>query len=262
MIPSEPVGGFEICKSSAYYVAPMFAYMSMMKMHEICTLLGEDGQKYATAAKEMKHALINGLIMADRLPKDKMGAYVLAFAFGLVPEEKWKEYSNRLVSLVEKNSGCLDTGFLATPFLLDVLEKIGRNDLAHALLWQNKMPSWLYEIENGATAIWEAWNADEARYTGRFVSYDHYAFGIIDDWIMRRLCGIDSDTPGYDHMIIAPQRDRNITRLSRSFDSIHGEVCVSYESDELTVILPPNSTATVIWNGCSREIGSGTYLFK
>ena len=262
LIPSEPVGGFEICKASSYYVAPMFAYMSMVKMEEICNLLGENGEKYAEAAREMKHAIINGLIMADKLPKNKMGAHVLAFAFGLVPEMKWEEYSNRLVSLIDKNGVCLDTGFLATPFLLDALEKIGRSDLAHALLWQNKMPSWLYEVENGATAIWEAWNADESRYTRRYVSFDHYAFGIVDDWIMRRLCGIDSNSPGYDHMVIAPQRDRNITWLERSFNSIHGEVSVQYKGEELTVIIPPNSTATVLWNGNEYEIGSGSYQFK
>ena len=262
LIPSEPVGGFEICKASSYYVAPMFAYMSMVKMEEICNLLGENGEKYADAAREMKHAIIDGLIMADKLPKNKMGAHVLAFAFGLVPEMKWEEYSNRLVSLIDKNGVRLDTGFLATPFLLDALETIGRSDLAHALLWQNKMPSWLYEVENGATAIWEAWNADESRYTGRFVSFDHYAFGIVDDWIMRRLCGIDSDSPGYDHMVIAPQRDRNITWLERSFNSIHGEVRVRYEGEDLTVIIPPNSTATVLWNGNKFEIGRGSYQFK
>ena len=50
LIPSEPVGGFEICKASSFYVAPMFAYMSMVKMEEICNLLGENGEKYAEFA--------------------------------------------------------------------------------------------------------------------------------------------------------------------------------------------------------------------
>lgn len=261
LIPSEPVGGFEICKTSAYYVAPMFAYMSMVKMAEICAVIGENAAPYTEAAEKMKNAIADGLIYADKLPKDKMGAYVLAFAFGLVPNDKRDEYAGRLTALIEANGACLDTGFLATPFLLDVLCDIGRSDLAHALLWQNKMPSWLYEVENGATAIWEAWNADEAKTTGRFVSFDHYAFGIVDDWIMRRLCGIDSDTPGYDHLIIAPKRDENISWLRRRFETVHGEVRVEYEGDKLTVTIPANARATVTWNGQQKEIGSGTFSF-
>ena len=63
-------------------------------------------------------------------------------------------------------------------------------------------------------------------------------------------------------MVIAPQRDRNITWLERSFNSIHGEVRVRYEGEDLTVIIPPNSTATVLWNGNKYEIGSGSYQFK
>ncbi len=262
LIPSEPVGGFNICKASAYYVAPMFAYMSMLKLSEICQALGEDGRKYAEAAEKMKSAIINGLVYADKLPKDKMGAYVLAFAFGLVPEDRREEYAARLTGLIEANGNCLDTGFLATPFLLDALCDIGRSDLAHALLWQNEMPSWLYEVENGATAIWEAWNADEAKRTGRFVSFDHYAFGIVDDWIMRRLCGIDTDTPGFDHVIISPERDEKTKWLKRSFDTVHGVVKAEYEGDKLSVTVPPNATATVFWNGKTFEIGSGTYNFS
>ncbi len=262
LIPSEPVGGFEICKTSAYYVAPMFAYMSMLKMKEICDALREDGSRYEEAASCMKKAIIDGLILTDRLPGDKMGAYVLAFAFGLVPEEKRQEYAQRLTGLIEENGGCLNTGFLATPFLLDALELIGKSDMAHALLWQNKMPSWLYEVENGATAIWEAWNADEARHTGRFVSFDHYAFGIVDDWIMRRICGIDTDTVGYRHFVIAPQKDQRIAWMKRSFMTIHGEVSVEYLDDTLHVQLPPNTTATVTWNNGTHEIGSGKYRFQ
>ncbi|MBQ8137303.1 MAG: hypothetical protein IJ174_07715 [Clostridia bacterium] len=178
----------------------------MKKMAEICTVLGEPSGRYAESARNMKDAIVHGIMYGGKMPAEKMGAYVLAFAFGLVPPDKWQEYAQRLVSLIEKNGGCLDTGFLATPFILDALCRIGRSDLAHRLLWQNKMPSWLYEVENGATSVWEAWNADEARRVHRFISFDHYALGIVDDWIMRKLCGIDTDTPGYDHLIIAPEK--------------------------------------------------------
>ena len=209
----------------------------------------------------MKEAIQKGLFYADKLPKDKMGAYVLAFAFGLVPEDLKQDYRERLVMLLEKNGNRLDTGFLPTAFLLDVLCDIGREDLAHSLLWQNQMPSWLYQVEHGATAIWEAWNADEARETGRVVSFDHYAFGVVDDWIMRKLCGIDSDTPGYSHLRIAPHKDQKIEWMKRSFLSAAGEIKVEYKGDRMQVTIPPNASATVEWNGMKTEVGSGTYQF-
>lgn len=257
LIPSEPVGGFEICKESAGYVAPMFACMSMRKMAEVCKALGEDDGRYAEAAEKMKKAILSHV----KLP-NKMGAYVLAFAFDLVPAEKRSLYKERLLELIRENGYCLDTGFLATPFLLDVLCDLHEEETAKRIFWQDKMPSWFYEVDHGATAIWEAWNADEAKYNGRFVSFDHYAFGCVDDYICRRLCGIDSDTPGFDHIIIAPMRDEHITWFRRGFDTIHGPVEVSCKENVLTVAVPPNVTATVCWNGREYQIGNGNYRFQ
>ena len=164
--------------------------------------------------------------------------------------------------MIHENHGCLDTGFLATPFLLDSLEKVGEKELAHSLLWQNKLPSWLYEVEHGATCIWEAWEADEARKTGRFVSFDHYAFGCVDDWICRKLCGIDSDTPGFSHIVIAPELDDRLTYCSRSFESEAGEVRVRWTHKKLEVAVPCNATATVSWMGNTYETGSGEYTWE
>ena len=190
-----------------------------------------------------------------------MGAYIVPFAFGLVPENLKEEYEQRIVSLIEKNNNCLDTGFLATPFILDVLCDLGHSDLAHQLLWQDKMPSWLYEVDHGATAIWEAWDADEAQRTGRYVSFQHYAFGCVDDWICRKVAGLDSDEPGYRHLVIRPEKDERLTYCHRTFESEAGTVMVNWDQDRLQVMIPCNATATVYWNGQVTEVGSGHYEF-
>ena len=263
LIPSQPVGGFEICKASAFYIAPFFGYETIRKLSRIADVLHdvENSAYFAQAAERMKWAIQEGLLKGGHMPEDLMGAYVLAFAFDLVPEDMKRSYADKLVSLIENNNNCLDTGFLATPFLLDVLSGIGRKDLAHALIWQNKLPSWLYEVEHGATAIWEAWNADEAQKDGRYVSFDHYAFGCVDDWIMRKLGGIDSDVPGFSHLIIAPEADKHLSWCHRSFESEAGTVAVRYDEHELHVTIPCNTTASVIWKDQRHEIGSGSYCF-
>ena len=45
-------------------------------------------------------------------------------------------------------NGChLNTGFLSTPFLCDVLAKYGYMDTAYKLLLQPDAPGWLYESQ-------------------------------------------------------------------------------------------------------------------
>ena len=107
-------------------------------------------------ASKMKTAIQKGLIAEDgKMPFDMMGGYVLAIAFDLVPESRKKSMAGHLIRKIEENGGCLDTGFLATPYLLDAICKTGRVDQAYQLLLQTKCPSWLYEVQQGATTIWE-----------------------------------------------------------------------------------------------------------
>ncbi len=267
LVPSRPLkegeGPYDAAVETSYYTAPFFGYMTTRKLSRIASVLGEteDEKRYDETARKMKWAIQNGIMRAGRMSGKYMGAYILAFAFGLVPDDLKEEYRDRLVSLVEANGSRLDTGFLATPFILDVLCALGRKDLAYRILFSTSRPSWLYEVEHGATAIWESWDADDARSSGRFVSFDHYAFGCVDDFICRRMCGIDSDTPGFSHILIAPDSDCGLSFSKRKFVSEAGPVTVEWDKDTLKVSIPPNTTADVSWKGRKHEIGSGTYTF-
>jgi len=265
LIPSlsaDPGTGFEICKESSFYTAPFFGYQTTWLFSQIAALLDQpEAEYYADTADRMKCAIQKGLMYTGKLPGNLMGAYVLAFAFNLVPEDLRADYEARLLSLIEEYSGCLDTGFLATPFLLDVLADLGHPDLAHSLLWQNKQPSWLYEVEQGATAIWEHWNALDVEFGNRVVSFDHYAFGCVDDWISRKIAGINSIGPGFHNILICPESDDRLTWCARTFESEAGEIAVAWNKIQLTVTIPCNCTATVIWHGVETQIGSGRYTF-
>ena len=253
---------FENAKKSSIYTAPFFGFKTVSMMAEIADLLQkEDAVRYKTAAANMKDAIQTGLLHGNRLPSNRMGAYVLAFAFDLVPDDLKEEYHQNLLKLIEQNEGCLDTGFLATPFLLDVLCDLGETSLAHDVFWNDRRPSWLYEVDHGATAIWEAWDADDARKGGRIVSYQHYAFGCVDDWICRHLAGIDMATPGGSSWIIAPEPDDMVPVFQRTYESEAGTLVVSRDRDVLRITIPCNTTAVVTWLGKTTEVGSGTYRF-
>ena len=261
LVPGRPQEGFEVCKESACYVAPFFGYYSIKLMSDICRILGKDGTHYKELCGKMKQAIIKGIIEKSALPDYLMGAYVLAFAFDLVPEEYAADYKNRLVNLIEKNGRTFGTGFLATPFLLAVLNKLGKSDLAKDILFNEKQPSWLYEIRHGATAIWESWMAMDKEGNPSKVSFDHYAFGCVDSYIFHTICGISGDA-GYRNIIIAPLKDSGFDSFRRSFICEAGEIIVDCKGEKLSVTIPCNTKATVIWNGKTAEIGSGSYNFE
>ena len=261
LVPGKLCEGFEICKETVPYIAPYYAYKTMCIMSEIAEVLGENSKYYYDVAEKMKVAIIKGLFDSNRLPDDYMGAYALAFAFDLVPEKYEEKYKQKLLSLIEQNNFCLATGFLATPFLLPALDKIGRHDLALKILTQENKPSWLYEVKMGATTIWENWLAIDDDGTPIKTSFDHYAFGVIDGYICHSICGIDSDTPGYEHIVIKPD-EKTFASFKRTFASEKGKIIVQKDGDSLNVAIPCNSTATVHWKNAEYKIGSGKYIFN
>ncbi|MFR3589365.1 family 78 glycoside hydrolase catalytic domain [Eisenbergiella massiliensis] len=252
------------------YTAPIFGWNSVHQMSEVAELLGrkEDARHYGEIADKMADAFTRGVIDENGdMPIDMMGAYALPIYFGLVPERFQKKFADKLVKSIVNNNMCLDTGFLGTPFLLDALCKIGRVDMAYKLLWQHKCPSWLYEVDKGATTIWESWYAYKEDGEPMAMSLNHYAFGCIDDWMYRYIGGIRPAEPGYKHVRIEPQPDEIITSANRRFLSEHGWIGCEWAIEKgkwnMTVEIPCNVTATVVLpSGITEEIGSGIYQYS
>jgi len=263
-------GTFRSLKDSLKYIAPIYGYFSMTSMAEIARVLGNaaDAQYYGDISLKIKDAIGKGVIDQDgNMPVELMGAYVLPLYFDLVPEKFRQHFADRLVKMIEENGGCLDTGFLGTPFLMDALCKIERTDLAYAILYQDKCPSWLYEVKNGATSIWESWYAYKEDGTPIVMSLNHYAFGCVDDWIFRYINGIDKTKPGFKHILIQPEPDQSLTYARRTFRSEYGDIVSDWKVTDgkfqLDVAIPCNTTATVVLpDGTHHELGSGRYNFS
>lgn len=257
-------------KETTKYTAPIFGWLSVSRFAEIARLLGRtaDAERYNMAGNRMKEAISDGIIRSGgKMPAEWMGAYVLAIYFDLVPEQFKEYFASHLPELIEKNDGCLDTGFLATPYILDALCKIGRQDMAYELLWNEKQPSWMFEVEHGATTIWESWFAYNKDGAPTSVSMNHYAFGCVDDWIFRTVNGLDKEKAGFKKICICPKPDGRLTYAKRSFCSEYGTIVCNWEKKEeeffLHVEIPCNTTATIVLpNGDTCETGSGNYEFS
>ena len=274
LIPSLSKNGFDLntfkgIKQTLKYVAPAYACQSMEIMAETAGITGHeaDARYYSDMARRMKDAFGKGVITKDgTMPVDLMGAYVIPIAFDLVPEEFKENFAAQLVRLIHDNGGCLDTGFLATPFLLDALLLIGREDLAYELLFQEKCPSWLFEVKHGATTIWESWYGYTEDDRPLAVSMNHYAFGCVAAWMFKNICGIRRAAPGYKRFVIEPRLEASITWAQRTFDSSYGDIVVRWKKRdgrfELHVEIPCNTEAQVIMpDGAEYSLGSGSYDF-
>jgi alpha-L-rhamnosidase len=198
---------------------------------------------------------------------------VLALHFDLLDESHRPAALASLVADIESRDMHLSTGFVGTPYLNHVLTRFGRTDVAYALLLQQSYPSWLYPITQGATTMWERWDAwthDTGFSDTGMNSFNHYAFGAIGDWMYRTIGGIDLDEsrPGYKHVIVRPMPGGGLTFARAKLKSMHGAIESAWRIDgdqrlSLDVIIPPNTTASIfVPGGAMTEVGPGKHHFE
>ena len=184
-------------------------------------------------------------------PVETQTGYVLALYMKLMPEEMRQAAAQRLVDKIKANHMLLGTGFLGTPYLLEVLSDTGHSDLAYQLLLNKEYPSWGYLIEHGATTTWERWNGDTMRNDPSMNSYNHYAYGAVAEWMYRYGAGIDTlpSGPGFRTLSLHPNFDPRLGHLDLDYDSPYGTIHSAWTVDGMRatwkVTVPPNTTAVV-----------------
>ena len=157
-----------------------------------------------------------------RIGDGRQDDYVRALAFDLLLPEQRAAAVDRLAGLIDAAGDHLDTGFLSTPLLLDVLVEGGRADLATRLLFQTTNPSWLYQVEHGATTVWETWEGYHPDGRGK-ESHNHYALGSVAGWLIASLAGLTPAEPGWRTIRVDPLVVAELSHASATVDTPYGE---------------------------------------
>ncbi len=251
-----------------YIDTVFFAYCSQL-MAEMAAVIDHpsDAAHYRQLREKINQAFATKYVQPNgQITVDTQTAYCLALFADLIPPALRQASADRLAAKIRDNGHRMATGFLGTRPLLPVLSSVGHHDLAVRLLQSREFPSWGYEVEQGATTIWERWDSYTkedgfGRHNASMNSFSHYAFGAVCEWMFSTLAGIDTETAGFQRLRIAPQPpspDSNpqhspIDWVRARYVSIHGPVAVAWKQEAarftLDVTIPPNTSATVILPG-------------
>ena len=162
-----------------------------------------------------------------RIAVETQTACVLTRYLGLIPEGAEHRVDDTLRRLLTEAGMSLETGFVGTPWLLPALTMGGRTDLAYTLLLREAYPSWLYEVNLGATTIWERWNSiepDGSMNRDGMNSFNHYAYGSVAAWMYRVIGGLSpvEEAPGFRCIRCVPEPDRRLPWAETRLDTGHG----------------------------------------
>ncbi len=173
---------------------------------------------------------------------------VLSLHMDLVPVERRAAATAVLAADIRRRGMTLSTGFLGTPYLLDVLAGAGCFEEVSGLLLQTGYPGWGYMPVTGATTMWERWNGDVGDLAMN--SYNHYAFGAVVGFFYRRLAGIAPAAPGFRRIAARPLWLPAVGRVSARYESCVGTIATATEGDAqgltgFAITVPANTVAEV-----------------
>ena len=248
----------EVPTAYYYYSAKLLSEMAKVLDKE------EDAIKYKNLSENVRRVFNKYLIHEDGSVKEgRQAPNVRALEFGIPYEENRQKVADKLAEYVKANDYHLNTGFLATPFLLQQLCDNGYQDYAFKVLEQESAPGWIHNIIAGGTTIPEVWNG----FDSHFGSFNHYSYGAVCNFMFSRIAGIQPvfEKPGYKHFIIKPVQGGTLTFAEAVYESIYGTIRSSWRKTgdglRYEISIPANTTATVILpDGTKREYGSGDYI--
>ena len=257
------------------YLGACYWALDAGMMADMAAATGKDAAKYRNMEKTAKDYIKSTFLdsrgeFKTRILNTMQTPALFALKTGIVEGAAKDATIKRLRENFASHDNCLQTGFLGTAILMDVLTENGMSDIAYELLYQRKNPSWLYSVDNGATTIWERWNSYMIEYgmgPRGMNSFNHYAYGCVCAWLWKTAAGIASDTenPGFKHIIMKPVPDKRLGSLDAEYKSAAGLIKSSwkYDGDKWTwdFTIPEGATATVTLPGQteSKEYSAGSY---
>jgi alpha-L-rhamnosidase len=252
-------------------------------MQEFAVLSGNDQDinEYETLAKKVNESFNRKFLNTDgkSYGSNNLTDNLLPLYFGIVPKENEQQVLQNIADIISnKNNGHLSVGLVGVQWLMRSLTENGMADIAFRLATNTTYPSWGYMVENGATTIWELWNANTA--APDMNSQNHVMLlGDLIIWYYENLAGIKSSLsePGFKKIILAPEFAYGLEYVNASYKSIYGLIRSSWKKEKgeikWNISIPANTAAllhipatekeNILENGKSVTSSNGLkYLYE
>ncbi len=266
------IGNGVFGRTDPYYIANVLHAHSLKIVANTAKLLGDQEEavyrkKYQAHLKRVQEEYFTA---GGRLCLDTVTAQMLALHFAIAPEKHRANLAKTLNENVIKHGCRVVTGFVGTPFLLFTLADNGYMGTAQKVLMNNAYPGWLYEVDMGATTIWERWNSlmpDGTPNPDGMNSYNHYAYGSVMEFVYRRIAGIEATEAGFKKIRIAPNPCKGLAKFKAEYESVKGKIVSAYAQKggkiKFTVQIPEDVEAEIILpNERSLKATGGKYEYE
>jgi alpha-L-rhamnosidase len=208
----------------------------------------EDVQKYKALALKIKTAFNQKFF--DTTTKvyatGSQTSYAMPLYFGMVEPKYRQAVMANLVKSIKDGGNALTAGDIGFRYLVRALEDGGASQLLYDMNNRDDVPGYGYQLKHGATALTESWAAL------KYVSNNHMMLGHLMEWLYSGLAGIrqQNEDIGFNKILISPQLVKGIDWVKSSYNSMNGNIEVSWKKEKgellLDLTVPANSSALIV----------------
>ena len=238
--------------SSGYY------YQNLLRTAFFADLLDKkgDAKECRERAKRIRKSFLQKFAHDDGTFADQsLTATAAALYFGLVENCEMEKCVKMLAMQVREHKHKADFGILGAKYLPRVLAEYGYADDALEILTQKEFPGWGWQVEHGATSLWENWNGKD--------SQNHIMFGDISAWMYQYLGGVRplKETPGFRKFEIKPCFVQKLDHVKVFYQSPFGLIRSEWTRKDKKVLcefdIPAGSSADIILPGRTIQNATG-----
>lgn len=235
-------------------VSTGYMFRSASQIKEIAGIIGktEDIPQLQKLCDTIKDRYNKRFFHADscQYDQDSQSAYALSLDLGLVEDQYKEKVLQNLVRAVKAKDYHFTTGNMGTKAMLETLCNYGEEDVAYRLVTQKTSPSFGYMLQNGATSMWERWQADENN--NIMNSRNHPMFASCCTWFYKYVGGIrvDDNGVGFQQILIQPSVPTAMQHAKTQMNLMAGRVATEWKKENgkfsLHVEIPFNTSAKVV----------------
>jgi hypothetical protein len=224
-------------------------YELLTDLERIAKLLGHagDARRYAEERVAVKKTF-NAKFFHEATNEYDTGsqtANAMPLVVGLVPDGHRSGVLDNLVADIRRHGEHVTAGDVGFHYVVRALTDGDRSDVLYAMLLRRDSPSYGYQLDHGATALTEAWDAN------RDSSQNHFMLGHAEEWFYRGLAGIDFDLSrkGAERIRIHPSAPLGLQSAGATYISTLGRIESSWRRTEmgleLDLVIPVGTCATL-----------------
>lgn len=244
-----------------------YSYFNCRLLEKFSNILGytEKEKYYKETAEKIADAFCRKWVDTETgvIECGSMGAYAFALRLGILPEKCRKAAARHMRDDLVSRNYMFTTGNLTMKYLFEMLAEYGYIEEAWKLLHKTDYPSFGYEINHGATTVWERF---ELKKNPDMNSHNHPMYGASDGFLHEYIAGVKITGAGCRHIRVKPYMPKDLYYCRDVITTLLGDVevkwIVEFGKRILYLNIPFGMTADVDFCGVKKTVTSGSHVFS